>query len=293
MSASQPNVFDVAGFYDAWNRRDADRIARAFGDEGRFRDPLARRAVSGDALRDHVTAQLAALPEVAFRVEHAMRDGERIAVSWTLRAVCNGALDAEIKADGVAFALEGTDVFHVSGARIVDLRRWFERRDLADRLGLQSITLPIAVGSMAFGYSLRDWVSKEKPGVLGMTWILARDEAEKATIRARARDIIRHFHEVPGFIGIVTGFAGLHGFTFTAWESEDALRRGTHAGPHLDAMKAFRDGLSAAVFTSVWTPTRLNRMWSRCANGHANDATRVERTCEQCGAPLPEPEPYV
>jgi hypothetical protein len=97
---------------------------------------------------------------------------------------------------------------------------------------------------------------------------------------------------VPGFIGIVTGFAGLHGFTLTAWESEEALRLATQSGAHSEAMHAFRqDGLAGGVFTSVWEPVRLNRMWLRCPLGHPNDATRADGTCEVCGEPLPAPEP--
>ena len=49
----------------------------------------------------------------------------------------------------------------------------------------------------------------------------------------------------------VTGFAGLHGFTLTAWENEEALRLATHSGAHSEAMHAFRaDDLSGGVFTS-------------------------------------------
>ena len=61
-----------------------------------------------------------------------------------------------------------------------------------------------------------------------------------------------------------------------------------------EAMHAFRqDGLSGGVFTSVWEPLRLNRMWLRCPLGHPNDATRADGKCEVCGKPLPAPEPYL
>ncbi len=88
---------------------------------------------------------------------------------------------------------------------------------------------------MTLGYSVRDWISTEKPSALGVTWIL--DEAEKAVIRGHARRIVQHFHEVPEFIGIVTGFVGLHGFTITAWDSEEALRFGTYEVPHARAVR--------------------------------------------------------
>lgn len=284
----------VIAFYEAWNRRDADALTRTFAADGTFADPLCRTAVSGDALQGHVGAVLAALTELRFSVGRTMRDGAHVAVSWSLKAVCHGALDRELNGDGASLDLEGLDLFEIGEAGIRGVRRFFERRDLAEQLGMQSIVEPIEVGSMTFGYSVRDWVSNAKPAVLGMTWIQARDEDEKGKIRGFARAIVKGFHQVPGFLGVVTGFAGLHGFTFTAWESEDALRGGVHGPEHVEAMRSFHQGTSTGVFTSVWQPLRINRTWVRCGTcGTANDAHRAERACQRCGAPLPEPAPYV
>jgi hypothetical protein len=223
-----------------------------------------------------------------------MRDGDRVVTAWALDAVCKGTLDREIAADGVSFTLEGIDAFRLADSGIASVRRMFERRDLAERLGMQSIIEPIEVGTMTFGYSLRDWASTAKPALLGMTWIQARDEEERAEIRGFARRIIKGFHDVPGFIGVVTGFAGLHGFTLTAWENESALRAGVHGPDHVEAMRGFHQGVSAGVFTSVWQPLRINRLWVRCHNcGTPNDAHGASRQCTKCGFPLPEPAPYV
>jgi heme-degrading monooxygenase HmoA len=185
-------------------------------------------------------------------------------------------------------------MFEFGDGALQRVRRSYDQLAVAGALQLQTIVEPFSDGTLTFGHSMRTWVSKEKPGALGMTWLLARDEAEKLAIRGRARDIINHFRDMPGFIGIVTGFAGLHGFTLTAWESEQALRAATHSGAHSEAMHAFREnGLSGGVFTSVWEPIRLNRMWLRCPHGHPNDATRADGKCEVCGDSLPSPEPYL
>jgi heme-degrading monooxygenase HmoA len=284
----------VNEFYGAWNARDVDGVIRTFASGGTFADPFSRATLSAEALRAHVTSLVAALSEVRFRTESTLREGDRVVVVWTLDAVCKGALDRDISADGVSFTLEGIDLFHLSEHGVLSVRRSFERRDLVERLGMQSIVEPIEVGTMTFGYSLRDWASKAKPALLGMTWIQARDEEEKATIRGYARRIIKGFHEIPGFVGVVTGFTGLRGFTLTAWESEDALRAGVHGPNHVEAMRGFHQGLSTGVFTSVWQPLRLNRVWQRCTQcGTPNDAHRVERQCQHCGAPLAEAAPYV
>jgi heme-degrading monooxygenase HmoA len=291
MPAVVQDLVDI--FYDAWNRGDAEAISGLLGSGGEYLDPVCRSPIRGTPLITHLRRFFAAFS--TWRIDAAKRIStpSAVAVEWELAGVCVGEVDSELKGQGVAVRLTGVDTFAIEGGSLATVRRVFDRRALADALGLQTVVEPLVAGTMTFGYSLRDWISKEKPGALGMTWILARDEVEKAAIRARARDIIGHFHHIPGFIGIVTGFAGLHGFTFTAWESEQALRHGTHSGAHLEAMKAFRDGLSAGVFTSVWAPARLNTLWTRCPNGHANDATRPDGVCDQCGAPLPGREPYV
>jgi hypothetical protein len=216
-------------------------------------------------------------------------------VIWSLSAVCKGALDTEIAADGAPFVIDGVDVIEIADSGgLLSVQRHFDRRALSDQLGMQTIVEPIEVGTMSFGYSLRDSVSKAKPGLLGMTWIEARDDAEKAKIRGYARRILKGFREVPGFIGVVTGFAGLHGFTLTAWENEDALRAGVHGPDHVEAMRGFHQGTSAGVFTSVWQPLRLNRLWQRCTScGTPNDAHAAGRRCTKCGSALPEAPAYV
>jgi catechol 2,3-dioxygenase-like lactoylglutathione lyase family enzyme len=83
------------------------------------------------------------------------------------------------------------------------VRRSFDRFAVAEALRLQTIVEPCSDGDLTFGHSMRDWVSKAWPGALGVTWLLARDETEKLAIRARAREIIEHFREVPGFIDYV------------------------------------------------------------------------------------------
>jgi heme-degrading monooxygenase HmoA/predicted ester cyclase len=280
-------------FYDAWNRHDAAAVAASFAAGGVYADPLTRVDLSGDALTGHVESVLDVIRDLRIAVTRTVANEDAAAVFWAAEGIWDGKLDA-LSASETLVRFEGTDVFELEHGRLRRVRRSFDQFALADALGLQTIVEPYSEGDLTFGHSMRGWVSKAKPGALGLTWLLARDETEKLAIRARAREIITHFREVPGFIGIVTGFAGLHGFTLTAWESEEALRLATRSGAHSEAMHAFRqDGLAGGVFTSVWEPVRLNRMWLRCPLGHPNDASRADGKCEVCGEPLPAPEPYV
>jgi heme-degrading monooxygenase HmoA len=290
---SETTATIVDRFYAAWNGHDASAVAGSFTAGGVYADPLTGDGLSGDELRDHVQSVLDVIRDLRIAVTRTVANENAAAVIWATEGTWDGALGL-LSASETPVRFEGTDVFELDDGRLRVVRRSFDQLSLADALRLQTIVEPYSDGDLTFGHSMRDWVSKARPGALGVTWLLARGETEKLAIRARAREIIEHFREVPGFIGIVTGFAGLHGFTLTAWESEEALRLATRSGAHREAMHAFRqDGLAGGVFTSVWEPVRLNRMWLRCPLGHPNDATRADGKCEVCGEPLPAPEPYV
>ena len=281
----------IEDFYAGWNRHDAAAIAASFAANGVYFDPFTRVDLSGDNLTDHVQSVLDVIHDLQITVVRMIANDAAAAASWTIEGTWEGKL-GPLTASEAPARFEGADVFEFRNGRLHRVRRSFDQLALADALRLQTIVEPFGDGTLTFGHSMRSWVSTEKPGALGMTWLLARDETEKLAIRARARDIITHFREVPGFIGIVTGFAGLHGFTLTAWENEEALRVGTHSGAHSEAMHAFRqDGLSGGVFTSVWAPVRLNRRWIRCPLGHPNDAARADGKCVVCGEPLPPAPP--
>jgi quinol monooxygenase YgiN len=140
-----------------------------------------------------------------------------------------------------------------------------------------------------FGYAMRAASGNPNPpGCLALTWIAGKDESERDRIRDHARKNVADFMQEPGFISIVTGFIGLRGFTVTAWESEDALRRAL-SGNHARAMRElFAENFVGSVWTSVWMPSRLNRIWVRCpACTSLEDVNDDHRSCRGCGAELP------
>lgn len=148
---------------------------------------------------------------------------------------------------------------------------------------------PIESATAQYGYALRAASGSAKPpGIIALTWIAARDAAERERIRAHSRDNVRDFLAEPGFISIVTGFTGMRGFTVTAWENEEAMKRalGKH---HATAMKElFGEDFVGAVWTSVWAPTRINRIWVRCpACGALEDVSDDHRNCSKCQASMP------
>lgn len=153
-----------------------------------------------------------------------------------------------------------------------------------------ALAAPIESGPAQFGYAMRAASDRrDPPGVIALTWIAAKNEAERDRIRAHSKQNVQDFLQEPGFLSIVTGFFGLRGFTVTAWTDEDAMRRAL-AKHHAVAMRElFSEDIVASVWTSVWTPTRMNRLWVRCtACASLEDVNDDHRACSKCGAELPE-----
>ena len=140
-----------------------------------------------------------------------------------------------------------------------------------------------------FGYAMRVASGNPSPpGCIALTWIAGRDEAERDRIRAHARQNVADFQEEPGFISIVTGFIGLRGFTVTAWTSEEAMRRALSRHHAVAMRELLSENFVASVWTSVWTPSRINRIWVRCtACAALEDVSDDHRACLQCGTTLP------
>jgi quinol monooxygenase YgiN len=145
-----------------------------------------------------------------------------------------------------------------------------------------------------YGYSMRVASGNPAPpGCIALTWIAGKDASERERIREHAKKNVADFLEHPGFLSIVTGFIGLRGFTVTAWETEEAMREAL-SGNHAQAMRElFADDFVASVWTSVWKPTRVNRLWVRCtACASLQDASADPETCTACGAELPPRPAY-
>lgn len=149
---------------------------------------------------------------------------------------------------------------------------------------------PIESELAKYGYSMRvPSGNKKPPGIIALTWITGKDEAERDRMRAHSKQNVQDFMQEPGFISIVTGFIGLRGFTVTAWEDEESMKNalGKH---HAQAMaELFGEDFVASVWTSVWKPTRINRIWVRCTScASLEDVSDDHRDCSKCGATMPE-----
>jgi len=177
----------IENYYEAWNRHDAGGVAASFAADGIYADPLTRTDLSGANLTDHVQNVLDVIRDLRIAVTRTVASEETAAALWTIEGTWDGKLGL-LSASETHLRFEGTDVFELEDGLLRRLRRSFDELAVADALRLQTIVEPHGDGDLTFGHSMRSWVSKAKPGVLGMTWLLAGDEAEKLAIRERARD---------------------------------------------------------------------------------------------------------
>jgi steroid delta-isomerase-like uncharacterized protein len=280
----------VNAYFDGWNAHDAAAVARAFAAGGTYEDPTTGGVVPGADIARVVEPLCAAFPDLYFERSEAIGDGGRLVVEWTLRGYNRGPLRTGIKATDKAMMLRGVDVFDVGAGGIRAVRGDFDQKAFVESFGLMALIQPIEQGAAKYGYSMRvPSANRKAPGVIALTWIQGKNEEEKERIRAHSRENVQDFLAEPGFISIVTGFTGLRGFTVTAWEDEDSMKRALNKH-HAVAMKElFGENFVASVWTSVWTPTRMNRFWVRCPScGSLEDVSDDHRSCTKCHAQMPE-----
>lgn len=280
----------IDAYFDGWNARDARAIARTFAPGGMYSDPTLESPIAGSGMSRVFDPLCAAFPDLSFERSQESGENGRYMVEWVMRGHNLGPLRPGVNPTEKEAILRGADIFEVDDAGIRAVRRYFDQKAFVESFGLMALIQPIEQGPAQYGYSMRVPSGNPKPpGVIGLTWIEGANEAEKERIRVHARENVRDFLAEPGFISIVTGFTGLRGFTVTAWEDEASMKRalGKH---HAVAMKElFGEDFVASVWTSVWRPTRINRIWVRCPRcGSLADVSDDPRNCGRCQAPMPE-----
>jgi hypothetical protein len=278
----------IDAYFAGWNARDPGAVARTFAPGGTYADPTTR--IAGSEIARVLEPLAAAFPDLAFERAATMGAGDGFTVEWVMRGHHRGAFRSGIQPTGRSATLEGVTVFEVDVSGLRSVRAYFDQQSFVESFGLMSLVQPVEQGRAKFGYSMRLPSGNPKtPGIVALTWIEGADEAEKERIRAHSRENVKDFLAEPGFISIVTGFTGLRGFTVTAWEDEASMKRAL-AKHHAVAMKElFGERFVAAVWTSVWVPARINRIWVRClACGSLEDVGDDHRSCNACSAPLPE-----
>jgi steroid delta-isomerase-like uncharacterized protein len=289
------NAMQVAeGYFDAWNRRDADAIVASFASGGTYSDPSAGENLRGDAIAAYAKGLWAAFPDLSFEIVSAGEmGGGLVAAQWMMYGTNAGSMQG-LPPTGRSVKLPGADFIQVEGDRIRSVQGYFDSRAVPDQLGLQVTVQPHAIGPFSFGTSVAARTGKTtKPGAFSITQTEARSDDEVQQIKELSRRTAVDMLSMEGFIGWVGMTIGQRMMTVTAWEHPDNPRQLMRGGAHQEAVhRFFGPGLGSSAMTSVWIPERIGALRVRCpACDRLLEAAKAEGKCD-CGATLPEAMGY-
>jgi hypothetical protein len=258
--ADQPKATRLPGeiahaYLQAWNNHDGAAVTALFGPNGTYVDPTVSSPLYGEAITTHVVGLVTALPDLAFIMEAASVDGDRVTLPWRLQAN-TGAFPGGLQPTGGRCDVPGVDVITVGPEGIISVVGYFDQKTFVEQLGLQAVIVPPDHGPLHWGTSARtDLGNVTVPGALTMTWIEHRDE-EGSEVGLRAMNIIEALSSEPGFIGWVGASFGHRGHTLTAWTIPQAAEAAIgRMALHREAMKRFmKQGLGVNAFTSFLDP---------------------------------------
>lgn len=280
-------------YFDAWNRRSPEDIVAAIEPGGTYEDPASGGPVSGSDLAEYAGGLFAAFPDLSFEILSEAETGpDSVAAQWLMRGTNTGSM-LGLPPTGKSVEVAGADFIVTKGNRVASVKGYFDSGELPRQLGLQVTVQPTAIGPVQFGDSTYLALGKRtRPGAYSITSLRTRNEDDAGRVREYARQVLQEMPAMKGFISAVTGKAGSHQYTVTAWETPEdpAQMRG---GAHQEAMDAFfGPGFTYGGVTSVWVPHRINPLWVRCAEcGEMSVAGGDGATC-RAGHALPEPPPY-
>ncbi|CAN5125698.1 hypothetical protein BH18ACT10_BH18ACT10_04100 [soil metagenome] len=288
------DAVDVAqGYFDAWNRRDADAIVATFAEGGTYSDPNVPEGLTGQAIADYAGGLFAAFPDLSFEIVSHAPAGDGTAAQWMMRGTNTGSLRGA-PPTGSAVALPGSDFIAVEDGKIRSVQGYFDQGTMMRQLGLQVIVQPYSVGPVAFGNSVYMQPGNgKKPGAFSITALQVTSENDAEEVRNYSQQILQEMARMPGVISVLLASAGHRMLTVTAWEDTESPAQMYRGGTHSEAMnRFFGSDFTAGGVTSVWKPERINALWVRCEScGSMQDHDLSNGMC-QCGQPLPEPPPY-
>jgi len=276
----------VQAYLDAWNAHDGASVLAALAPDGTYVDPTLPAPISGQALVGYVAAFTAAFPDLRFDVERISADGDRVIVFWRMRGTNTGPLPGAPEPTGGTCDLPGIDLISVGDDGITGVVGYFDQKTMVEQLGLQVLVVPANEPPLVFGISARTVLDDTTvPGALSFTWIDVDSPQEQLEVQRRTTEVLQGLAAEPGFIGWVGTSAGLRGHTLTLWHSPEAAEAAVRRSrAHRDGVARVRSrGLGTRVFSSIWTPYRLNDQMARCPGcGATLDIPGGTATCG-CG----------
>jgi len=280
-------------YFDAWNARSPEAIVAAVVPGGTYEDPLTGGPLTGNAIGQYAAGLFSAFPDLSFSiVGESETPGNGVSAQWIMRGTNTGSLQGA-PPTGLSVELPGADFLTTKDGLVESIKGYFDSAVIPRQLGMQVIVQPAAIGPVQLGTSVYMALGNTtRPAAMGITSLRVRSDADVERVRALSQQILQELPSMKGFISVVTGHAGSHMFTISAWESIEDLRQ-LHGGAHQDAMDAFYgpDMVQGGV-TGVWVPRRLNVAGVRCTECGEMSATEGPGSQCRAGHTLPDPTPF-
>jgi steroid delta-isomerase-like uncharacterized protein len=280
-------------YIEAWNSRSPAAIAGMFEAGGTYIDPASNGPLSGAAIAAFADALFAAFPDLSFEIVSNAEAGPSVVLEWIMNGTNTGSLRG-LPPTGKRIAVPGIDVIRLRGDRIERLQGYFDRQTMLEQLGLQVVVQPQQVGPINFGVSTRVRSGNTAtPGAFSLTMLDARDEAAVQEVRLHSRRVMLAMPAMPGFLSFLGIVVARRLYTVSAWTDPEKAHAVMLDGAHKEATAAFfKSNLATAFHSSIWAPVRMGPRWQRCAScARMMAADNGSERC-QCGAALPEAQPF-
>lgn len=134
------NTARLIAFMDrVWNAGDVAAIDEflgpqytIFSDPG---DPWDGQTLSVSGFKERLIVSRAPFPDLTFDIGETVSEGDRVALSWTMRGTQLGSMGGRLPS-GRSFAVRGMTIYHFADGRIVGHQQVVDRLSVAQQLGL-------------------------------------------------------------------------------------------------------------------------------------------------------------
>jgi len=251
----------VRRYFDGWNSHDVSAITAQFDPEGTFEDATTGGPVGVDLIGIFAQVLFDAFPDSQLPIDqlHVVGD-DRVIIEFRIVGTHteNSLLGP---ATGSSVDLPGVDVITLDPdtGLIRSVRGYWDMAGFLDQLGLQTNPSPKTIdGLIDFGMGVRVHTGKTtEPGCFTVTSTDATGD-DATWVNSMTETMVAELMSQPGYLGSCFTVAGGRHYTFTAWESPEAVE-GLRTTNHREAMRAMLAGEQCTrIMTSLWVPLRLN-----------------------------------
>jgi steroid delta-isomerase-like uncharacterized protein len=125
-----------------WNRGELDAIdellAETYTVHSDPGDPWSGQSLDRAGFRARLVASRAPFPDLRFDLGEVVAEGDRVAVSWTMRGTHSEAM-GDVPATGNAIEVDGMTIYHFEAERIAGHTQVVDRLAVLQQLGLLAL----------------------------------------------------------------------------------------------------------------------------------------------------------